>query len=38
MRGEVIQIGGIDIGAILEDQEGNVKKIFQVTEIKFDIC
>jgi len=36
--GQLDDGGTMDIGAILEDSEGNVKKVFNITDIKFDVC
>lgn len=33
---ETFQKGSIDIGAILEDETGQVNKVFDITEIKFE--
>ena len=28
--------GSIDVGAVLEDEKGNVRKAFNITDIKFE--
>ena len=35
--GQLDNGGTIDIGAILEDEEGNIQKTFAIADIKFDV-
>lgn len=36
-RNSTVMDGSIDIGAILEDENGNIQKVWKISEIKFDV-
>ena len=35
--GQLDDGGCIDIGAVLEDEQGNIQKVFAISEIKFEV-